>query len=111
MAHGITAAHGFTLAEGAGVGGVVTAAHAVACWALACVSRFCILTPSHGMSLVSLSAMAAPKPHREAQKLLGTDSCPLPHPTLTTSTLSAIPQPGRLQQEPPKSVEEHLVKQ
>lgn len=40
MVHGVTAAYGFTPAEGAGVGGVVTAAHARACQALACASRF-----------------------------------------------------------------------
>lgn len=40
----------------------LTAARARTCQALMCATRFCILTPSLGMSPVSLGAVLAPKP-------------------------------------------------
>lgn len=40
----------------------LTAAPAGTCRALTCTARFCILTPSLGMSPVSLGAVSAPKP-------------------------------------------------
>lgn len=74
------------------------AAHAGACQACVCTARFWILTPSHGMSPVSLSTMVAPKPPQEAPNPPGADSRPLSPPTLTVSALSAALQPGGRQQ-------------
>lgn len=60
---------------------------------------FLTLTPSHGMSVVSLNAVPALKPPQEALNPLRTDSCLLLPPTLALSTLSATPHPGRFQQD------------
>lgn len=84
----------------------LTAARARTCWALMCAAKFCILTPSLGMSPVSLGTVSAPKPPWEAPNPLGTDS----HPpcTLAVSALSAAPQPGRLFRMWPRELaEEH----